>query len=107
MAMFLFKQPEYKRFNLKPRFWDPEKEAREERVKRARAELGMEEREGDIYVPGIKGQFRREYERRRAMRMNAGSSRTVRLFMILVLLFLGAFYLFVKNPDGLLRLFGL
>ena len=41
------------------------------------------------------------------MRMNAGSSRTVRLFMILVLLFLGAFYLFVKNPDGLLRLFGL
>ncbi len=41
MAMFLFKQPEYKRFNLKPRFWDPEKEAREERVKRARAELGM------------------------------------------------------------------
>lgn len=105
MAMFLFKQPEYKRFNLKPRFWDPDKEAREARVKRARAELGLEE--GDMYVPGIKGQFRNEYERRKAMRVNAGSSRTLRLFMILMLLFLAAFYLFVKNPDGLLHLFGL
>lgn len=105
MAIFLFKQPEYKRFNLKPRYWDPEKEAREERVKRARAELALEGEE--VYVPDIRGQFRNEYERRKAMRMNAGSSRTVRLFMILVLLFLGAFYLFVKNPDGLLRLFGL
>lgn len=107
MAMFLFKQPEYKRFNLKPRYWNPEQEAREERVRRARAELGMEEEEEEVYVPGIKGKFRNEYERRKAMRVNAGTSRTVRLFMILVLLFLGAFYLFVKNPEGLMRLFGL
>lgn len=107
MAIFLFKQPEYKRFNLKPRYWDPEKEEREERVRRARAELGLKDEEGEVYVPGIQGQLRSEYERRRAMRVNAGSSRTVRLFMILVLLFLGAFYLFVKNPEGLMRLFGL
>lgn len=30
--MFLiFKKPEYRRFNLKPRYWDPAKEEREER----------------------------------------------------------------------------
>lgn len=108
--MFLFKQPEYKRFNIKPRYWDPEKEAREERVKRARAELGLKD-EGEedvyVYVPNVRGQFRSEYEKRKAMRTNAGSARTIRLFMILVILFLGAFYVFVKNPEGLLKLFGL
>lgn len=106
--MFLFKQPEYKRFNIKPRYWDPEKEACEERVKRARAELGLkDEGEEDVYVPNVRGQFRSEYEKRKAMRTNAGSARTIRLFMILVILFLGAFYVFVKNPEGLLKLFGL
>ena len=29
--MGLFKQPEYRRFNPKPRYWDPEAEARKER----------------------------------------------------------------------------
>ncbi len=106
--MFLFKQPEYKRFSMKPRYWDPEKEAREERVKRARADLGLKDDDGEeVYVPNVRGQFRGEYEKRKAMRTNAGSARTIRLFMILVILFLGAFYVFVKNPEGLLKLFGL
>lgn len=39
--MGLFKQPEYRRFDLKPRYWDPEAEARKEREKRIRAELGL------------------------------------------------------------------
>ena len=39
--MGLFKQPEHRRFNLKPRYWDPEAEARKEREKRIRAELGL------------------------------------------------------------------
>ena len=33
--MGLFKQPEHRRFNLKPRYWDPEAEARKEREKLA------------------------------------------------------------------------
>ena len=48
--MGLFKQPEYRRFNLKPRYWDPEAEARKEREKRIRAELGLPEN-GDEYIP--------------------------------------------------------
>lgn len=103
----LFKQPEYRRFNMKPRYWDPEKEAREERVKRARAELGLKDEGEDVYVSGIKGQFRNEYERRKAMRSNVGSARTIRLFMILLMLFVAAFYMFVKNPEGILKFFGL
>ena len=46
--MGLFKQPEYRRFNLKPRYWDPEAEARKEREKRIRAELGLAEDESEL-----------------------------------------------------------
>ena len=57
--MGLFKQPEYKRFNLKPRYWDPEAEARKEREKRIRAELGLEQ-DGDEYVPDVRAGLRKE-----------------------------------------------
>ena len=102
----LFKKPEYRRFNLKPRYWDPEKEERELREKRIKAELGLKDDDGG-YIPNIQGQFRQEYERRKAARGSISSARTIRLFMILLLLFIAAFYLFVKNPDCLLRMFGL
>lgn len=105
--MFLiFKKPEYKRFNLKPRYWDPAKEEREERERRVRAELGLKD-EDRQYIPNVKGQFRQEYEKRKASRSSLNSSYTLRLFMILVLLFIAAFYIFVKNPDGILRFLGL
>lgn len=102
----LLKKPEYRRFNLKPRYWDPEKEERELRDKRIKAELGIKENEEE-YIPNIQGQFRREYEKRKMSRSSVSSARTIRLFMILLLLFIAAFYLFVKNPEGIYRLFGL
>lgn len=102
----LFKKPEYRRFNLKPRYWDPEKEERELREKRVKAELGLKDEEGP-YIPNIQGQFRREYEKRKAARSSIASGRTLRLFMILILLFIAAFYVFIKNPESLLRWFGL
>lgn len=102
----LFKKPEYRRFNMKPRYWDPEKEEREKREKRIKAELGIKDEDGQ-YIPHVEGQFRREYNKRKAARSSISSARTIRLFMILVMLFLAAFYLFIKNPDGIMRFFGL
>ena len=101
--MFLiFKKPEYRRFNLKPRYWDPAKEEREERERRVKAELGLKD-DDKTYIPNIKGQFRQEYENRNGLNSNYA----LRLFMILTLLFIMAFYVFVKNPDGILRFLGL
>ena len=102
----MFERQDRRTFNLKPRYWDPEKEEREAREKRIKAELGIKDDDGQ-YIPNIQGQFRREYEKRKAARSSISSARTIRLFMILLLLFIAAFYVFVKNPDGLLRLFGL
>ena len=50
----LFKKPEYKRFNLKPRYWDPVKEEQEARRRRIRAELKLEEN-SDQYIPDVWG----------------------------------------------------
>ncbi len=102
----LFKKPEYRRFNLKPRYWDPEKEAREAREKRIRAELGLSDDDSQ-YIPDVKGQLRKEFEKRKSARNGLNSSHTIRVFMILIMLFLVAFYVFIKNPEGILRFFGL
>ena len=84
--MFLiFKKPEYRRFNLKPRYWDPAKEEREERERRVKAELGLKD-DDKTYIPNIKGQFRQEYEKRKANRNGLNSNYALRLFMILTLL---------------------
>lgn len=102
----LLKKPEYKRFHIQPRYWDPEKEAREEREKRIKAELGIRD-DDKQYIPNTRGQFKKEYEKHKAARSNIGSAQTVRFFMILLLLFIAAFYVFIKNPEGILNFFGL
>lgn len=102
----LFKKPEYKRFNLKPCYWDPEKEAREAREKRIRAELGLKNEDGQ-YIPNVKGQFRSELQRRKTERAGYSSKYTLRLFMILMILFMAAIYIFTRNPDGIMRFLGL
>ena len=57
MALFSFynvRKP--RQFNHKPIYWDPHKEAMEERVRKMKREMGMEESLED-YKPQIKGTF--------------------------------------------------
>ncbi len=102
----LFKKPEYKRFKLQPRYWDPEKEERKEREKRIKAELGLKD-DDKQYIPNIKGQFKREFQRRKAEKKNNQSGYALRLFMILMALLLVAFYFFFLRPEGIKRFLGL
>lgn len=100
-----FNKTEHKRFDLQPRYWDPEKEKREERNKRVKKELGLEE-DGDDYIPNIEGQFRNEFRRRQAERAGSSMKYTVRLFMILIMIFLAFFYLVMHNMDSLMEWLG-
>lgn len=102
--MGLFKQPEYRRFDLKPRYWDPEVEARKEREKRIRAELGLKE-DGDEYIPDIRAKLQKEYAKRKGERSGLRLSYTTRLFMILIILLLVAFYLVTYKLDVIMKLF--
>ena len=49
----MFERKDTRKFDLKPRYWDPEKEEREEREKRIKAELGIREDDKDAYIPNI------------------------------------------------------
>lgn len=103
--MALFKQPEHKRFNLKPRYWDPEAEARKEREKRIRAELGLDENGGE-YIPDVRAGLRKEYNKKKVN--HAGrklNGYTFRLFLILIILLMVAFYLVSYKLDTIMKFF--
>ena len=102
--MGLFKQPEYRRFNLKPRYWDPEAEARKEREKRIRAELGLPEN-GDEYIPDVRTGLQKEYAKRKGERARLRLGYSTRLFMILIIILIGIFYLATYKIDLIMKLF--
>lgn len=87
-----FNKPEHKRFHLTPRYWDPDKEEREEREKRIKAELGIKE-DDDSYIPNIKGKFTSQLKEKYKGARSARRKSTVRLFFILIILLLIAFYI--------------
>lgn len=93
-----FHTPKTKQFNIRPRFYDPDKEERDERERRIKEELGIaiEKKEiGNNYRPRIKGQFRNQDgwqskssdEARRAQ-----NKRLIWMFIILALIFYLFFY---------------
>ena len=97
MGMFV-KLPKHKRFDIQPRYWDPEAEAKKEREKRIRAELGLKE-DGDEYVPDVRAGLRQEYARRKAER---GGGKMINILMVLLVVF---FYLVAYKMEDILDWF--
>ncbi|MCT4614430.1 MAG: hypothetical protein N4A49_06105 [Marinifilaceae bacterium] len=87
-----FKKPEYKRFNLTPRYWDPAKEEREERERRIKAELGIKSENGEYYS-SIRGAFTRNIQHQSRSSIKRSSNlRVVIIFIVLAIFAYG--YLF-------------
>jgi DNA mismatch repair protein MutH len=87
------KLPKNKRFNYSPLYWDPEKEEREERIKRIKHEMGID-------IPGdpnrttiTRGSFRQAKQK---ARVKASRSSNIRLLVILAVLLLLAYLLFYR-----------
>lgn len=60
MKLKFFHIPKPRQYDIPPRFYDPEKEEREQRERRIKQELGMNSEEDDMkYAMGIKGQMRK------------------------------------------------
>lgn len=93
-----FHTPPAKQFNFRPRYYDPDKEEREDRERRIKAELGIvEEKKEDIknFRPRIKGQFRNPdawQSKSSAPARKAQNRRLIWLFIILALVFYLFFY---------------
>lgn len=59
MKLVAFRTPKPKRFDYRPRYYDPEKEVREERKKRIARELLNEQNSDEEFVPQGSYDFRR------------------------------------------------
>lgn len=89
-----FKTPKHRVFNYQPRYYDPRKEALDERIARAREEEKGKEHD---YVPGrnIRTNFRKAvYENRK----QAGSPFVMRIIVLISIVGLAtALYFFAKS----------
>jgi hypothetical protein len=96
MISKFFYTPKPKQFNIRPRFYDPDKEEREDRVQRIKDELGIaDEKKGDLknFKTRIKGQFRNEDAWQAKSSEPARRSQNRRLLYLFIILAL-IFYLF-------------
>lgn len=100
MALFSFynvRKP--RQFDHKPIYWDPHKEAMEERVRKVKREMGMEEKTLEEYKPRIKGTFVEGTSHLKKSRLKGDNSRSrtyknVKLAVALAVLAVLFWYLF-------------
>ena len=100
MALRFFPLPQARKFNFKPRYYDPDLEERRERESRIKAELGVpDEHNTDVnsstYRPHIKGQFRKAMRRESKTSLEVrrkSNQRLVLIIAILAILFYFVFY---------------
>ena len=91
-----FHTPATKRFHITPRFYDPDKEERDERARRIKEEVGIFDEAKDPnkpFKPNIKGQFRKTGEWQAKSSESARRAQSRRLLILIVILAL-VFYLF-------------
>ena len=87
------KLPSHNRFNYSPRYWDPEKEAREERIRQIKQEMGVEVPMDPTRTTIKRGSFRQAGKK---TKVKATRSSNIRLVIILVVLLFLAYLLFYR-----------
>ena len=87
------KLPSHKQFNYSPRYWDPEKEKREERIKRIKQDMGIEMSSYPNRTTIVRGSFR---QARQKTKVKATRSSNIRLLIILAILLMLGYLLFYR-----------
>jgi hypothetical protein len=87
-----FKQYGPRGLNIIPRYYDPDKEKREERVKRIKAELGIKDEDGKEYVPRIQKGTMTNYFHQRTRKVRKYTF--IRLIVIVLILILISYLFF-------------
>ena len=90
-----FHTPGTKKFGFKPRFFDPDKEEREHRVRAIKAEMGVDVELGKKSSAITRGSFRQNNSTSKSRsRANRDSNR--RLILIVIILLLLAYILLLR-----------
>jgi hypothetical protein len=87
------KLPGHKQFNYTPLYWDAEKEARDERIRQIKQEMGIDVPSDPNRSTIKRGSFR---QARQKVRVKANRASNIRLFVILVVLFFLAYLIFYR-----------
>jgi hypothetical protein len=85
------KLPGHKQFNYSPRYWDPEKEARDERIRQIKQEMGVEIPDNPNRTTIRRGSIRTV---RQKANVKSSRSSNIRLLVILAVLLLLAYLIF-------------
>jgi len=102
MALFSFynmRKP--RQFNHRPIYWDPHKEALNDRIRKVEIEMGVREETAEEYKPNIKGSFVAGMSHLRKSRARGDDARirvnkNMRLLLILSVLLVLFWYFFLK-----------
>jgi len=105
MKIVFFKRPKPKRFNYRPRYWDPEQEEFEKR-KRELDGVGPDERTDDEVKDDLKRQMETRW-RRRHIPDNVGRANPwMRLFIYALIIFFSIYFIFFTGfINNLVRFF--
>lgn len=87
-----FSQHKYKKFHYSPRYYDEQKEDLEQRIRQIEAEMGVVN--GKAYAPKIRKGQMGNYINKNRKRQSRQSN--LRLFVIILILSLGAWLLFFR-----------
>ena len=103
----LFKQPEIRKFHYVSRYYDPRKEAKEERMKRiAKKTQDPSEQNEEERREAFRERLHRSFSEN-STRYNRSpfSSSSLRFFAILIFLIIAVLFLYFKYFDKLIRMF--
>jgi len=105
MKIVFFKRPKPKKFNYRPRYWDPEQEEFEKR-KRELDGVGPDERTDDEVKDDLKRQMETRW-RRRHIPDNVGRANPwMRLFIYALIIFFAIYFIFFTGfINNLVRFF--
>jgi hypothetical protein len=87
------KLPGHKKFEYSSRYWDPEQEERDLRVRQISQEMGIKLPSDPNRSTIKRGSFRQAHKK---TKVKATRSSNIRLVVILVILFLLAYLIFIK-----------
>lgn len=87
-----FRINEPKRFNFMPRYYDEQKEDLEQRIRQIEHEMGVDH--GKAYVPKIRKGQMGNYFRKKRKKLQKQSN--IRLFIIIIILFLASWLLIFR-----------
>ncbi|GAP68483.1 hypothetical protein BA6E_103172 [Bacteroidales bacterium 6E] len=98
MALKFFHLPRAKRFNVPYRFYDPDKEEREERERQIREEMGIFDTPdpNKPFKPNLKGQFRQSMGRASKSAEDTRRSSQWRLIILIITLSLVFYFFFYR-----------